>query len=188
MKYYFFAASLPSLTIETPPTLTWPVFSAQCREQLNAADCAAVAWMATDFAASAPPAHAFTRRWHALETQLRNAVAARRPVSGDLDAPTYQRAHAGFRLEIEQNVAMAFAQDSPLDRERRLDILRWRLLEELGGLDPFATDAILAYAGRLRLSHRWANLTAALGRQRFDETTQRIAAGGTRPAGVNSES
>ncbi len=178
MKYYFFAATLPGISLDTPPPLSWSDFRQQSHDQLTPSDHAAVEMIAQDglptnrIADGLPP---FYKRWHAIETQLRNAIARRRGAASGVDTTPYRHAHDGFRVEIEEAVDAAFAQASPREREHALDRLRWRLLEELGGTDPFTSDAVLAYACRLRLSERWAGLTRSAGEQKFNATVESIA-------------
>jgi hypothetical protein len=44
---------------------------------------------------------------------------------------------------------------TPLERERALDRVRWNLLDELAGFDPFDSATALAYALKLRITERW---------------------------------
>ncbi len=179
MKYYFFAATLPDISLDSPPPLSFADFRRQCREQLTPSDRSAVEAIARNGTATAtsPPdiMPRFFKRWHAVETQLRNAVASRRGTAAGVDTAPYRHEHEGFRVEIEEAVDTAFAKTSPRERERALDGLRWRLLEELGGTDRFTSDSVLAYACRLRLSERWAGLTPAAGQEKFNATVERIS-------------
>lgn len=183
MKYYFFAATLPGISLDSPPALSFADFRQHGQDQLTPADRAVVDTLAEH---DLPEEHvtrtlpAFYRRWYAMETQIRNAAARRRGAATGIEAAPYLREHDGFRVDIEEAVDAAFAQPSPRDRERALDGLRWRLLEELAGTDPFTSDAVLAYACRLRLSERWAALTRTAGEQKFDETMKRITDSATR--------
>ncbi len=167
------------LSLDAPPPISFAAFQHRCHDELSPADFAAVQAIARDTVVTettepAPTMPRFYRRWHAVETQIRNAVATRRGRTANVAAAPYRRNHDGYRVDIEQAVDAAFAQSSPFDRERALDGLRWRLLEELGGTDPFTSDALLAYACRLRLSERWAGLTPETGQAAFQETLTKI--------------
>ncbi len=176
MKYYFFAASLPMVSLDSPPPITFEDFRALCREQLESADLAALHLIdQPDITERMPEEPAFLRNRQAIEIQIRNEIIMRRTGVDEADAVSSLRAHAGFSVEIAHAVEFAFAARTPLERERQLDELRWRLFEELGGTDPFTSDAILSFASRLRLSERWAGLTAEAGRARFQKTMERIA-------------
>jgi hypothetical protein len=172
MGYYFLAASLPTLSMDAPPPLTEEALLACCASELSEKDLAALkALMASAESAAemAPcPTQPFSQAWFAADTQLRNAVARQRARRLGLDSAGAVRPHDGFDLMIESEVADAFGQGTPLDRERRLDTLRWKKLEELAGTDMFATAYILAYALKLRLATRWSGLDDEQGRQQVE--------------------
>jgi hypothetical protein len=54
-----------------------------------------------------------------------------------------------------------------------LDHLRWQVLDELAGFNPFAAAAVLAYAVRLRLVERWNRLRATDGTEALQAALQR---------------
>ncbi len=175
VKYYYFAASLPMISMDAPPPFPFRVFHDRCRDHLNAADRTAVDLIARgDDTEPVPATPFFLQRRRAAENQILNAVAVRRAAADDNNNLPLRHTYGCFRMDIEQAVEAAFAQTSPLERERLLDSLRWELLEEFGGTDQFANDAVLSYACRLRLSERWAALTRAAGQKRFAETAARI--------------
>lgn len=171
MGYYFLAASLPSLSMDAPPPLTEAELVACCAGDLSEQDMACLeALLDTDGPSADAPAatHPFSQAWHAADTQLRNAVARQRARRLGMDSAGVLRDHGGFDVMIENEVSDAFGQGTPLDRERRLDILRWNKLGELAGTDMFATAYILAYALKLRLATRWSALDEERGREQVE--------------------
>ena len=167
------------ISLDAPPPLSFADFQRRCRDELAPEDFATVQAIArnevvTETTETAPSMPRFYRRWRAVETQIRNAVATRRGRAANVAAAPYRRNHEGYRVDIEQAVESAFALSSPLEQERALDRLRWEILEELGGTDPFTSDAMLAYACRLRFSERWCNLTDGAGEKAFQETLKKI--------------
>ncbi len=170
MGYYFLAASLPALSMDTPPPLSEAGLLSVCASELSASDLAALGALLD----TAPPvdaetpAHPFAVAWQAADTQLRNSVARQRARRQGLDSAGAMRPHDGFDMMIEHAVDDAFGQATPLERERRLDELRWGKLEELAGTDMFAPAYILAYALKLRLVTRWAELDEARGRKQVE--------------------
>lgn len=179
VKYYYFAASLPLISMRAPPPFPFGVFHDRCRDHLNKADRTAVDLIARgDETEPLPATPFFLQRRQAAENQILNAVAVRRAAADNGNNLPLRHTYGFFRVDIEQAVETAFAQTSPLERERHLDLLRWKLLEEFGGTDPFAGDAVLSYACRLRLSERWNVMTRAAGEKSFDETVARITSSG----------
>jgi hypothetical protein len=168
MNYYFLVASLPALSLDAPPPLSSDRFSGICREHLNREDLAALGDLAGPLAAPSP--HPFVREWRNREILLRNAVARQRASRLKRDPAPHLRERREFDPGVERAAAEAFAKPDPLERERSLDRFRWRDLDELAGLNPFSSEAVLAYSVKLRLVEQWSRLNRAEGRQRLEET------------------
>jgi len=169
--YYFFAASLPSLSIETPPPLSFERFLALCTEHLSSSDRAALDDMLQGRGAAS--AFGFVRAWANKETQIRNAVVRHRATRARQDAAPHLRPQKGVDLFVEKRVSDAFARPSPAERELALDRLRWTVLDELAGFDPFTGPAILSYALKLKLAGRWAAMDPEKGRTAAEQMVNR---------------
>lgn len=167
MSLYYLIASLPALDMEHAPVLTSDAFDVLCREHLAPADAAAAAALAT----GEPSDHPYARAWHNLETLVRNAIARQRALRQSADIAQHQRPASGYDVRLERAVEEAFQAPDPLQRERQLDALRWRLAEELQGLDPLDVRVVLAYALKMRLAGRWAARTFEAGRIVADALT-----------------
>jgi len=166
MVYYYLAASLPMIFLDTPPEISYDEFRALCEQHLSQADLAALCTLAPDGSGNSAPG--FADEWKAVEIRLRNAVATHRAALLKRDPASYLKEEEGFDAFIEKGVAEAFSRDNPLERELQLDKLRWHHIEKLAGFDPFAGRAILAYALKLRLAERWAAFDSEKGEQNVD--------------------
>lgn len=176
MSCFYLIASLPALTFLQKPLITPETFQAQGEAQLGAADAVAAAWLCQDRDVddgSTIPTHPFVVRWVAREIQLRNAVARARAARRKTDAAGSIRPHTGFDGYIDDAVESAFDQPSPLEREQAIDRLRWTLLDELAGVDPFAVSVVLAYAVKLRIAQRWAALDMDAAKARVDKALRK---------------
>ena len=167
MNYYYLIASLPMLVPGRAPSLTEPEFLAVCRDQLTLADFEVLAGFLASGAGT--DRHPFLHAWSERETRLRNAVARTRAARKGVEAGACLRPVAGFDVYTERAVEEAFARSSPAEREAELDRYRWRVADELAGLDPFAFAALLAYAVKRRLAERWSRLEAETGRKRMED-------------------
>jgi hypothetical protein len=161
MKYNYLVASLPSLSLETAPPFTVKEFVFHAQGVLDAADHRDLQAVLDGRAGVSAPA----RRWHDLDTQLRNAVARYRAAQWGVDARTLQRPHAGFDVFLEKSAADALARPHPLERELALDRCRWYLLDQLAREDAFGLAAVLAYAVKLQLAERWSAIKDEPGQQ-----------------------
>jgi len=163
MNYYYFAASLPMLTLGSPPPFSAARFRAMAADFLTSSDLAALEEAVAETEA---PHHPWNRRWREVETKIRNAIARLRGQHLRRESALYLRPQEGVDLALEKTVAEAFSRPTPLEREKALDRLRWARLEELAGYNIFHLNAILSYALRLRLCERWAGWDVAAGRNR----------------------
>ena len=166
--YYYLIASLPTLSLDTPPALTLEEFKETCRMQISPEDYAALESV-LDINSAPAGNNTFAAAWHARETQLRNAAARQRAHRRKQEAVEWLRAHPGFDTRIEEKVENACALPNPLEREKALDSLRWELLDELAGTNPFSTARLMAYAIKLQLAERRASLDPQLGHKKISE-------------------
>ena len=126
----------------------------------------------------------FLRAWSLFDRTLRNiaaAVSARaagRPVEevlvggGDVVEQLQRSSAADFGLRgeftyIDALIAAVNEEPNLLEKEHKIDRIRWREAEELSTFDYFDIDAILSYLVRVNLVARWSRLDAARGREMF---------------------
>lgn len=126
----------------------------------------------------------FLREWSCFDRTLRNvtaAVAARaagRNVEealvgeGDVVDQLQRSSAADFGLRGElpwMDAVIAAMNDEAnlVEKERKLDLIRWSEAAELATFDYFDLDAILSYLVRVNIVARWTRLDAARGREMF---------------------
>ena len=105
------------------------------------------------------------RRWH----RARRNCETRLPDTGrrsSAERPSIPREHAGFDVGIERGVSEAVQLSNPLEREKALDLLRWRMAEEMATVEPFGLGAVLGHALELRLAGRWHSMGSNKGAAR----------------------
>lgn len=127
----------------------------------------------------------FLRAWSEFDRTLRNvmaALAARAAscpveevvVGGDDVAEQLQRSSAadfGLRGElpfIDSVIAAMNDEANLMEKERKIDLVRWEEASELATFDYFNINAILSYLVRINIVARWARLDAARGREMFN--------------------
>ncbi len=165
MNYYYLIASLPELALDRQPPLTLAAFEARCAEHLSSADLATLREL---LAGRQEGVHAFSVAWQRTETLIRNAVVRHRAARLKRDATPALRPVTGVELWLERAVAEALARPQPQEREWALDQLRWKALDDAAGHNPFSSNALLAYAAKLRLAWRWAAMDLEAGRRALD--------------------
>lgn len=126
----------------------------------------------------------FLREWAEADCNLRNIIAAltaRRkgmPIAeqmvadGEIVQQLSRSSAADFGLKgevgyIDALIAAMGENDNLLDKEHRIDMIRWSLAEELTTFDYFNINFLLGYIVRLSLVHRWARLDGERGKEMF---------------------
>jgi hypothetical protein len=188
----YLLASLPAARLGEAPEVTPEAFLSSSRGFVGEARARDLAWALglPDPAATAvgpvpspadPPAGAMgdapddaTLRWADLAAQVDDAIVQRRCARDRRDPTPHLRNPAGFRVDVAEGVAAAFALGDPGGRERALDQLRWRLAGELAQPVPDGFGALLGRAVQLRLAWRWAGWDAESGSSTLEGLLRRI--------------
>lgn len=116
----------------------------------------------------------FIRAWYAFDNTLRNVCAAftarskSMPIAEQLvghNEITESLSHSsasdfGLRNEIEyiEQVVSLLEMKNIIEKEHRLDMIRWNKTDELTTFDYFDINNILAYLVKVNIIHRWVAL------------------------------
>jgi len=137
----------------------------------------------------------FIASWFTFELQLRNILAAlavrRNMLHLQQREPDYLRCLESAlvcRTDVEERLLVSSALDFGLseqlpwiervlqlpvddfiERERRIDLLRWDLLDELTTFTYFQIETLLAFCLRIMIVERWMRLDPQTGRQRLEK-------------------
>ena len=127
----------------------------------------------------------FLRAWSAFDRTLRNVVAAitARALGRSIEEVTVgegdvveqlQRSSAadfGLRGElgyVDAVLAAVGDEQNLVEKERKVDLIRWNEALDLATFDYFSIDAILSYMVRIGIVARWTRLDPTRGREMFD--------------------
>lgn len=127
----------------------------------------------------------FLRAWSEFDRTLRNVMAAlaaraaSRPVEevvvggGDVAEQLQRSSAADFGLRgelpfIDSVIAAMNDEANLMEKERKIDLVRWEEASELATFDYFNINAILSYLVRINIVARWARLDVARGREMFN--------------------
>ena len=77
----------------------------------------------------------------------------------------------GLRGELSyiDSLISAMDEQNMLEKERKIDAIRWSVASELSTFDYFSVDAVLAYLVKVNLVARWSLLDAKVGKAMFDK-------------------
>jgi len=145
MSVDYIVASLPSLTFDQPPALTWERF-------VELIAPLTVEKLLDD--------------WHKLEVELRNAMAEAR------GGEKYKRPTSGCSLFWKNRVFTCFQEKNVAKRDELLDRVWWDAAGELTPpASPLGLGALATYALRLQIAARRAKISEAAGNAAFDKLT-----------------
>lgn len=136
----------------------------------------------------------FLRRWSEADRNLRNISAAITARSagrnigevlvgeGEIASQLARSSAADFGLKgevsyVDSLMGALSEGDNLVEKEHRIDLIRWSLAEELATFDYFNIDFLLSYVVRLSLVHRWAMLDAVKGKEMFERLVNSLGAG-----------
>lgn len=136
----------------------------------------------------------FVREWAEADRNLRNisvaltakrkglSVGERLVGGGDIVAQLRRSSAADFGLKgevgyIDTLIGALSEGDNLLEKEHRIDLIRWNMAEELATFDYFNINMLLSYVARLCLVHRWAMLDGERGREMFRKLVSSLGAG-----------
>ncbi len=128
----------------------------------------------------------FLREWAAFDRTLRNvtaAVTARAlgraveevTVGGGETVEQLQRSSAsdfGLRGELtwlDQLMAAVGDEQNLVEKEHKIDLIRWNEASELSSFDYFDINAVMAYLVKVNLVARWSMLDPERGRAMFEQ-------------------
>ena len=120
---------------------------------------------------------AFIRGWFGYDLDVRNAKARYlnrafgRPEEMDTVALAEDEEREFDDAPLLQGI---LSTEDILGREKALDDLAWKKIDELTVFDYFDLDAILGFLAKLKITDRWLNLDPATGRELFRRFTEEV--------------
>ena len=125
------------------------------------------------------------REWAKCDRTIRNIIAATVARSQGIAIETVvvgedsavesllrsSAADFGLRAElpyVEALVSAVSDERNFIEKERKIDNIRWAELSELSTFDYFDLNAVVAYLAKMNMVARWASLDRKVGREMFD--------------------
>lgn len=125
------------------------------------------------------------RQWFSLNLNLNNiltALIARKNgwevndyVMGDDDVTEMLRTSTSkdfdlsYDYEFVKDLMPIVEETDPVQKEKRIDVLRWTWLDDKTFLDPFCIESVFAYMCKLQMLERWSTLDAEQGKAIFQQ-------------------
>jgi len=162
--YPYLVASLPTLHFGMKPPFSYEQFLELCRRFIPTKDY--------HYLTILPPPVQYTEKakrpviiekWIRFDSALRNELVKIRSERRQGDALPYTRHSRYTGPSLTPYIAAATINRSPMEAEKLLDEIRWKMLDELAGNHYFDFDALVAYAYKLLILQRWETIQRAEG-------------------------
>lgn len=150
--YIYLISSLPMLQFGAKPPFSTEKFFSVCADLISPKDLEALKNSLKDFGVG---------RYHDFETALRNELVRIRAQRKHLDASVFLRRDGYADQWISHIAAGACRNPSVIDREKMLDLDRWRFLDELSIGHYFDIELLMIYARKLSILERWERVRVA---------------------------
>lgn len=165
-NYYYTVAALETIRLGEKVPISETQFLQFVEDTINAKDYQVL--LKTRWGLTEPTGLSFADRILSWEKELRLELAKARVLKLDFEPVQTLPTSDGDYALLEQ-VRAVMALDSPLDRERYLDNLRWSFLMEMGAGHFFDLEALVVYYLKLQLALRQAKFQEELGRESFEK-------------------
>ncbi|MDR2425045.1 MAG: DUF2764 domain-containing protein [Prevotellaceae bacterium] len=125
----------------------------------------------------------FVARWHKIEREIRNIQAAYFCRKSNIAADNHLIASDEMRESLLKSQAQDFGLSKEydyvaelvrifeiadmLDREKRLDMFRWNIIDEINAFEYFTVDAALGVLQKACIIDRWTQMNSNDGEQHF---------------------
>lgn len=180
--WYYLMAQLPALSSDTevPLPVTEEYFSDLCARFLDKKSLGILQNLSLE-----PPrdgsrtGSSFVDAWYAWERQLRLSLAVIRARRMNKDFSTDS---ISFPADVQQTARTACGFDSPLEAEVFLNNARMEMMSRLSPTDGFSTDAVYAYALKLKLLVRIRKFNEEAGVSSYRKIYEKILENSVRTA------
>ncbi len=152
LAYYYILSSMPMLKKGATPPLTSDTFLKACAEMLPEKAVARLSEIRLVPEDENSFGHfSAVHKWYEWETGTRNRLAKFRAVHLKRENRNSDQNHAELDKYIEEIMSLA----NPVDREKMLDSLRWKFLDELEFGHNFDFYVLCIYKIKLMLLEKW---------------------------------
>ncbi|MFA8299901.1 MAG: DUF2764 family protein [Hyphomicrobiales bacterium] len=133
----------------------------------------------------------FIKWWLTYQANLRNILTFRNckklnldietqivrinDISDDLLSTTGKEPDLNAKIDWYADLIPIYQKDDMLEKERSIDLLSWRLIDEVNNFQYFSLDVLIGYYLKLKIVERWLSLDQDTGREIFDRLVKDIS-------------
>ena len=182
MPYYYLISSLPMLALGEKIPMTSEEFLSNCSDWVSKSKYKQLCDVSLNPDTDQNPKNKTVIGWYNWETCLRNRIAKTRSTKLEKDISKYTKEERDAFSEIDRGIQESFAADNPKLREKILDELRWKEIDNLESGHLFDLGKLCIYKLRLMLCEKWLDREYEKGQSNLDKALK-IFYSGTKPKG-----
>jgi len=172
-QYYYLISSLPMIRQDEAPGISVESFLEECAKWLDGNEINIINSL-TLVPGTEDTDVAVLRSWADWENKLRNSLARLRAHRLNRDVEAVCRHENDYFSEVERAAQDFSAMTNPLDREKMLDDVRWKRLEDLECGHIFDFDRLCLYKLKLMLRFKWSDRKKENGEKNFPELLDKV--------------
>ncbi len=173
-KYYYFAASLPMLSLEGKLPFSKEVFLSDCQRLMDPQDFSLVRSLLEDDARPVDTNNAFYKEWVENVRKFRNEMVFYRAAKTSKDPYAYMRGTRYPEPYFVEVIEHASKSANPLSAEKMMDYVQWQFLDNLSVGHYFDFEFLMSYALKLKILERYDAFNSSKGKEAFDDMANEI--------------
>ncbi|MEI6056024.1 MAG: DUF2764 family protein [Lentisphaerota bacterium] len=155
MSIYYLVSSLPSFNFGDKPFYTSEGFVRQCSDWISPENIKELERVSLIPVESYSGNIQFIKSWYELLGALNCYSVKYRALKLNRDSSSILEERNKIYSDIEKGVQEAFSSENPMEKEKRLDRLKWSILDSLEVGHMFDFDKLCIYKLRTLLCEKW---------------------------------
>lgn len=169
MSIYYLVSSLPSFNFGDKPFYSSEGFVRQCSDWISSDEVQELGNISLIPDGSVSTKSSFAKTWYELLGALIYSSVKFRAVKLGRDISSIQKEQKTIYSDIDKGVQDAFSADNPMEKEKKLDKLKWNLLDSLEVGHQFDFDKLCIYKLRILLCEKWHTRKEADGKKNLED-------------------
>ncbi len=168
MSIYYLVSSLPSFNFGDKPFYSSEGFVRQCSDWISSDKLKDLENLSLLLKDNYSGKNQFINSWYGLLGALNHASVKTRAAKLDRDTTLALREPNILDSFIEKSVQEAFSSANPMEKEKKLDHLKWSILDSLESGHSFDFEKLCIYKLRLLLCEKWLPRKEPEGKKNLD--------------------
>ncbi len=173
-NYYYFASSLPLLSLDGKLPFSSIDFLADCQRLVSASDYVLIENLLSEGSAAIETSNQFYNQWKESVRKFRNELVFYRSVKMQKDPSAYVRGMRYSEPYFSEVIDQAAKSSNPMTAEKMMDFVQWQFLDEMCVCHYFDFEFIMCYGLKLKILERYNEFNSSKGKDFLEKLTEEI--------------